>query len=58
MKMKLTWLVFAAALSLASAPGASAAKVTHTHVKDGYKLTCVINDGVKYCGNWNVASGG
>jgi hypothetical protein len=59
MKVKLALLALASVLSLSSAPvGHAAGVVVDSYAKDGYQYTCIMQDKIKYCGNWNVASGG
>ncbi len=57
MKVKLAWLALAAALFVPSAPPVSA-QVVDSYVEGNYQYTCIIRNDHKYCGNWNVVSGG
>ena len=57
MKVKLAWLALAAALFVSSAPPVSA-QVVDGYIDGNRQYTCIIRNDHKYCGNWNVASGG
>ena len=46
--------LFVAGVSLAT-PKVTLAAAVDTYVKDGHRFTCIMQDKLKYCGNWNVA---
>jgi hypothetical protein len=45
--------LFVAGVSLTT-PRVSLAQVVDTYDKDGHHFTCIMQDKLKYCGNWNV----
>jgi hypothetical protein len=46
--------LFVVGVSIAT-PRVSWAEAVDTYEKDGYRFTCIMQDTLKYCGNWNVA---
>jgi hypothetical protein len=46
--------LFVAGASLLT-PKVTMAAAVDSYVKDGQRFTCIMQDTLKYCGNWNVA---
>jgi hypothetical protein len=56
MKTLLKIAVLAATLASTTIPAIAQTTVERTYTDGSYMLTCILEGGAEYCGNWNVVT--